>query len=91
MPFFPQLHLILLAKKKLKFHIFSFILVVLDRYPDDEEVRLFLENINTNIQKQKKGKKGTTKKNLKTVGTSLCLPDPGEHIFRMFKDLHYEH
>lgn len=70
------------------FHLsyFSFISVVLERYPDDEEVRNLLESINTNIQKQKKGKKGTTKKNSKAVGTGLCLPDPGENIFRIFKD-----
>lgn len=72
------------------FSIFSFISVVLERCPDDEEVRNILKSINTNIQEQKKGKKGKDKKNSKRVGTSSCLPDPTENISRIFKDFHYD-
>lgn len=71
--------------KIINFPIFSFISVVLERCPDDEEVRNILESINTNIQEQKKGKKGANKKNSKRVGTSSCLSDSTENISRIFR------
>lgn len=59
----------------------SFTSVVLQRFPEDEDGKTLLENINKRILEPRR--EGTRKKNSKMVGTCLCLR---QGSFKVIKD-----